>query len=526
MGTAAGTVLPVPSAISPLQEYTTWYPGQDRAFSAIMDWMASDSRWLCVEAPTGTGKSLLAMLSATVSRRRTAIITATKGLQDQLGRDFGEHLRDIRGQNSYLCRRLGDGSTVEHAPCHAGVPCAHRDYPSTCDYYGALERTSSATVAVTNYAYWMAQHAHSAGIGDRELLILDEAHLIFSALESHVSVRLAPHEVGVAGGDWPTQDFKSWAGWRGWAHRNAATAGYQADKLKLAAQADQGPAVMRAYSRMQSLNARLKTIAASHGEWAWERTTRGLAFSPIWPEEYAASLYLDVPKILLMSAFMTPKVADMIGVPADRSWVAVQSTYPAANTPVRHVKTAAINRHSTDAHMGIWAARIDQLIDRRLDRKGVVFTVSYSRRDYLMSHSKHSDIMVSHGTDNVVEMVEKFKRSKPPAVLVSPSVTSGWDFPGDTCEYIIIGKIPYPDTRPAVVRARHDQDRDWTAFSAMMTLVQSAGRGTRGPGERCEVWVVDDTWRWWWPANKRFAPTWFAERVAMESSDYVEGPPW
>ena len=121
--------------------------------------------------------------------------------------------------------------------------------------------------------------------------------------------------------------------------------------------------------------------------------------------------------------------------------------------------------------------------------------------------------MFVHGSKDLVSTVERFKKSPAPAILVSPSVTSGWDFPGTECEYIIIGKVPWPDSRGALMRARTKEDRDWGAFLAMESVVQEAGRGTRSQEDRCEIFVVDDNWVWFYPKYKGFAPYWFQQRV-------------
>jgi Rad3-related DNA helicase len=89
----------------------------------------------------------------------------------------------------------------------------------------------------------------------------------------------------------------------------------------------------------------------------------------------------------------------------------------------------------------------------------------------------------------------------------------------------VIGKVPYPDTRPAVVKRRHELDPEWTSFMAMQVIVQEAGRGTRSEQDKCEVLIIDDTWVWWWPRYKKFAPQYFIDRV-LPSAKYVEDPPW
>jgi Rad3-related DNA helicase len=254
---------------------------------------------------------------------------------------------------------------------------------------------------------------------------------------------------------------------------------------------------------------------SARGGWIVAPSQYGYRFVPLWVAEHSKALFGSVPKIMLMSAILSPKTADVLGVPPapDRDWVEAPSYFPAANTPIWHIPTARINYRTDDSGSTLWAARIDQIIDRRLDRKGIVFTVSYERAKLFLSRSRHRNIIYTHGSSDVVYVVKKFKSVPAPAVLVSPTVTTGWDFPGDQCQYIVLGKIPWPDTQDPVFSARKDSDKDWPNLLAMENICQSAGRGTRSVADTCEIFCIDSNWSWWWMSAKRFAPSWFQARV-------------
>jgi Rad3-related DNA helicase len=262
----------------------------------------------------------------------------------------------------------------------------------------------------------------------------------------------------------------------------------------------------------------LEHISLAKGVWVVEQPGRGYRFTPLWVADFGqADLFQSVPKVMLMSAILSPKSLDLLGVPSDkesRSWLEVPSYFPAANTPIWHIPTARINYRTDDYGAKMWLTRIDQIISRRLDRKGIIFTVSYARRDFLIQNSDYKNIMISHSTGDVTAVVNKFKTMKAPAVLVSPSVTTGFDFPSETgCKYIIVGKIPYPDTVNPVMKARQEVDPDWSSFQAMGTLIQESGRASREMTGKCEVLIVDDSWYWFYGRYKQFSPAWFQARV-------------
>src|SRR6266436_2562724 len=81
-------------------QFTDWRPEQWSAVNRIVD---SPARFVALCAPTGFGKSLVYMAAAHMSGLRTVVLTSTKGLQDQLGEDFGELSLDIRGMPNYTC---------------------------------------------------------------------------------------------------------------------------------------------------------------------------------------------------------------------------------------------------------------------------------------------------------------------------------------------------------------------------------------------------------------------------------------
>ena len=82
--------LPPPSALlglspSDARAFPAWYPNQDRVMRMVLDWITdpNGAKYFCVQAGTGTGKSLLAAITAQLSGTRAAVLTSTKGLQDQ-----------------------------------------------------------------------------------------------------------------------------------------------------------------------------------------------------------------------------------------------------------------------------------------------------------------------------------------------------------------------------------------------------------------------------------------------------------
>ncbi len=582
------TTLPPPSILIPsLEAYTSWYPGQDEAFSKILDWLHSPARFLGVEAPTGTGKSLLGFMSAHLTGHRAVYLTFTKGLQKQLGDDFPDKFHDIQGKSNYLCNHpehMSDENLpitpVDEAPCTYRFKCPMRG--SGCTYYDSVRQSEQDPLISTNYAYWMSQmKASTQGFGNRSLLILDEAHLALNALESHLKIVLtiedfAQGDVDMSYVDFPSS-FDSLDEVRNWASRSKLPVTQRAtalmddleelDKLLMtlhdnqskdgfsrnaesSTAKDQIKTRSRKLAILSRLLEKLDSLEESMGDWIWEYKEAGTTpvweFTPLWPTEYAEKHLFstraidddtkkkdaDAPpprvpikKILLMSAVLNPKTLDLLGIAeSERKMISLPSTYPPMNTPIIHLKTVAMNHKTSDRDLRTWMERIDEIVGQRLDRKGIIFTVSYTRMRQILSQSAYGHLMMSHDTDNVISQVEAFKAAPAPAIFLSPAITSGWDFPDDECRYIILGKLPYPDTQSPVMQARMKMDKTWPGYLAMETLEQASGRGTRSFSDWCEVFIIDDSWsNWYWKNNRHFSAEWFRRRV-VGRMDHVPRP--
>ena len=525
-----------PGQLLGLPKFDGWYPGQEAIWLEMMAWASSDERILGASVPTGFGKSLLAMLLSHFSGLRTVYLTSTKGLQGQLMADFNRlSMVDIRGQNEYQCIQFS-ATQVDSAPCKAGYQCPVK---ADCSYYSQLARAQSANKVVTNYAYWLAQNEYGSGLSGTvpvmhqhpggwkevemeanppQLLILDEAHMASKALESFLSVEFTEFDKGDI--DWK----KGWDydKWRAETQRALPGIDQEIDDIwqSMQRETDNRRDVVRRHKYLQGLQNKVKRLGEAM-EWVQQEDEDRVTWTPLWTADYSHLLVRKVPKVLLMSAILTPKTMEKLGLKGQ--WLEAGSPFPVENTPVTHVKTVRVDFRASDAQMQDWVNRIDEIISQRQDKKGIIFTVSYARAKFLHERSRFANQMYTHHTRNVSQVVDKFRKAAAPAVLVSPSVTTGYDFPGEQCEYVVVGKIPYPDTRSAIIKARVKEDKDWTGALAMEVLVQETGRGTRSAEDICQVLVIDDSWLWWWPRYKSFAPKWFQQRVT-KSVDRIPNP--
>jgi Rad3-related DNA helicase len=523
----------------------------------------ADKRFYLLSAPTGSGKSIIYMAVARLLDTRTLVLTSTKGLQAQLNRDFASiGLTDIRGQNNYRCVAVDAGGELsafgvpgtmcDEGPCRIGVQCAFKptqgnEDQAGCLYYDAVRRAREARLVVTNYAYWMTnnKYADPAALGEFGLLILDEAHAAPDELADFCAVRIDRDELRqLTGMSLPPLD-ESASTWVNWAITalEEVKVRYMAARRDLTAIGADRRRAARAVKRLTDLGKRLKALSEAHkwrrGEpshpdvwmpgmqtdWVAEETRTGAVFSPVWAHAYAEEyLFKSVPRVVMVSAVLQRAAARYLGVAPDAlEFSEMGSTFDPARRPLIYVPTTRVDRRMTEGQVRIWLNRIDDIIDGRLDRKGIIHTRSYDRAKAIMERSRHSPIMIAHTTRTAREAIERFKRASAPCVLVSPSVEEGYDFPMDECRYQILAKVPFVDTRSAVIRARARSDKTYLNYLTALSVIQQTGRGMRAEDDLCESLMIDDHWVWWKRAARDMFPKWF--RAAWRDSARVPEAP-
>lgn len=500
------------------EKFQGWRPSQEEA---IFDAGAS-GRFAALAMPTGSGKSAVSIGLARLLGGRTAILTSTKGLQDQLAEEFGALIVDIRGKGNYLCDLERPKSvTVNEATCQLGMPCMLK--AGGCTFYERYRQATMSPIVVTNYAFWLSSYEYGEGLGAFDNLIIDEAHNAPDELSDFMSVSIAGWEFDAYLSQNRPPDDRD--GWHTWAYARKLDLDFKIADLKSEIERSKrrGRGQLQRIKDLVSLRNRVDRLLAldveglvyhrdgQYGDSTW---------TPVAITNYNDKLFRGIGKVVFISATMRPKTLDMLGI-TGYMFKEYPSTFPVERRPVIWVPTVSVKHNMTDLDKRTWMDRIDQIIGRNLDRKGIIHTVSYSRRDYILRHSRYASKMMTHDRKSTAKTVRQFKAAKQ-GILVSPSIATGFDFPYDECRYQIITKVPFPDFTNPVVAARSESDQSYGKYLAMVELVQAAGRGMRAPDDSCQTIIVDDNIRWFMNQNRRFAPKWFLE--AFTESVVVPNP--
>ena len=537
-----------PADLGLSEKFSSWRPLQWDLTSRILD---STKRFIVACAPTGFGKSLCVFAAAALSGR-TVILTATKGLQDQLQSDFDA--ADIRGLGNYSCpitEQLGipGDTTVADAPCQCGYNCARKRI-GPCEYYDRYRVAQKADTVTTNYQCWLHDGSKpdsergdlqfgsvpgKASVDEIEvarerqkvrMLIADEVHDCENQLCLFLGVDLSRRECLAMRLDWPdagltVDDWRQWATeWLGKIRKRVED---REEKVK----ASGGRQWSVELTRLRDMKRKLERLSGMEADDGWilnenevqGKSTTGVRFDPLSPARYAEQvLWRGVEKIVLVSATVRPKTAELLGIDRDQlEFVEYESSFDPARRPTIFVPTVRMDYRTEqdDSAMKWMLNRVDDLIEARSDWKGIIHAVSYTRSRFIVDNSRHHAIMLTHGKHDKMRIVERFRRAEPPCVLVSPSVDTGFDFAGSQARYQLLIKIPFVSKSDKVVAARSKLDKEYPNYIAAQTLVQATGRIMRSKDDFGESILTDSHAFWFVPKVRKFLPRWWLEAYSI-----------
>lgn len=523
-------------------KFSTWRPGQWSAVEQALSAYSSGIRFVSANLPTGSGKSVFAVVLGTLLGGRTVILTSTKGLQDQYSDDFTDYgMVDLRGRQNYPCMSYSNCSDGRVAGCahvrrdrdRSANGQSDTSEPSDCPYSIARDSYLSKRLTVSNYACYFANTMHGEGMGEIDLLVLDEAHNAMEELSAALTItldhsQLQSVQIKCGFSDPPTGNHPL-SHWRTWANTAQPTVTTLFNQVKR----DGGSASwLRIIDSIKSTLAQISTVADS---WILDETKQGqTTIAPLWPTDYAEErLFRNVKHVLLLSATIVPKTEALLNIGEQESmFISQTNAFNPRRSPVYLFGACRVDSRMTLDQMDETIARMDMLIDRRLDRKGVIHPVSYDRATAIMQGSRHQGLMIAPKGKMLHDSLELFRTSAPPRLLITPAITTGYDFPGSQCEFQILIKVPFIDARSPILKARSTADPEYLPYLTAQILTQTCGRGMRGPDDQCENIILDTHANWFLkppgrPGDRRrggyrhLFPPWFLNQVQYPNSPPV-----
>jgi ATP-dependent DNA helicase DinG len=506
--------------------FKTYRKGQKEAIDQAKAAFKSGKRFVVIEAPTGSGKSAIAVTFAREAKS-SYILTAQKILQEQYVRDFPD-LSLMKGRSNYAC--LVAPTHAAAAPCITG-----RRFPQCddCPYFAAKETAIAANTATMNYAYYLAELNYSGGFQPRDLLILDEAHNAEAALMSFIGITLSDSKLTSVGlaeriptviDDLEYFDFAEaiLPHFKGQSKRLE-------DLLKKAnSTSDAAIAQMQNKQYLDNQIRRIEMLKISREEdfveWVVERgrNTEGqwLTFKPVKVSSFAQSLLFDfADKVLMLSATIldAPTYLRSLGIhPEQAEVISVASEFPPENRPIYVRPVAKMTRYAVEREMPKLMKEIVELFESHPNDKGVIHAHSYKISSYIAKHlpkQLQHRLITHYSSEGREAALDKHVRNIQPTVLLTPSMTEGIDLADDLSRWQVICKIPYPYLGDPQVAKRKDIDPAWYDWKTCLTVVQAYGRSIRSSDDYAVTYVLDADFSTFVKRQQKRLPEWFLEAI-------------
>lgn len=507
-------------------------PGQ---FDAIKWAAESPKKVVVLCAPTGTGKSLVGMVTGRL-HDRYCYLCSSKQLQRQLVEDFKE-AKVMKGRNNFPCvQHYGfSASDCRHSKSN---PCASNK-GGKCDRTECLYKLEKCSVAahpyqILNYHYFLFESTYIGWFSDYPIVIADEADVLDNILTDFISLGITQKVIDELNLSLPyrkttqAQDgLSSWVDWADMVRKKAKKQiEYFAGELKTTPNSEDA---LHGYKRYEGLKNKLDRFLPSVDEsWILEvkdpkflsRSSPTWVFRPTWltPQLSHDFFWRHADKFLLVSATFPPPeiLAKTLGVePDDIDYAEMGAAFPVAHRPVHISPVANLAYKTFNDEVDKLLEKIEQIVDEHEGERGIIHTVSWKLNRLIMDMDNPRFITHNNGEWPKEDAIARFLDT-PGAVFVSPSSMRGMDLPDDACRFSIICKAPFKSLGDKLTSTRTYSSKSgnsWYKSMAAQDIVQAVGRGVRHKEDWCKSYVLDRQGYELIVRNRRLFPDYFIEAV-------------
>lgn len=527
-------------------------PSQEKSLLFVEQNVLEGYRDIIIQAPTGSGKSaiLIAICNWIKSTQLPGVpggyyLTAQKLLQTQLENDQPilkpglNNLKSIKSSVEYPCpvyQNCGLGSRAkEKCPC-SGVECS---------YKAAKGKFLASTIAVTNYAYFFAERRYAGKLETRQLLALDECHNVERQVIRFVDLKISESQLEkfaptIMGNVPDIQSLSELLNWVDQVYIPEAVSRYET--LILLADGERNrdgminkdnPMYKDAIDLDQHIcktNRALEDARKNPSQWIfWTETdnenrkefiARPLHAAPFMEEmvnkggtvRVYTSAYPGEKRIFCRALGLDPETTPMCKLKSD---------FAPENRKVVVFGVGPMGKKNQEQTMPLILKAVDKIVGKHAKERGIIHGHSYDICKRIADHlsrGEHANRVIFPTKADQRE--EAFLRhcDFEGSILITPSMTEGFDFKDDLARWQIIPKVPWPSLGDRQVKAKSELDPEWYSCETVKAVIQTCGRICRSSKDYGMTYILDDDF-WFLMRKAEFMfPRWFLAAVSNARS--------
>jgi ATP-dependent DNA helicase DinG len=529
-------------------------PGQLETIQDILTtYFSGKTDMYFLEAPTGSGKSLIAMITSAVLEdegRQGYILTSDITLQRQYEKDLLHYKLGwgtVYGGDNYSCAVngqpffLGDCRLrdISYEQAEA-LPCF-----SECGYLTNRKRAIQSHISLLNYSYGLIQRNYVAdnmqeqGRGEpfvkRDFVFCDEAHRVTDIVQGHFSPRF--NQIGIS----KIKNLMMFQKQKGLPYPQYPETELEA-LLETFLEEDDIDILYKGLKRIHSLltqsaqaNKMMREIVKARFEkWQdiprdWQTAMNNAGFCSdtlckvtdfleiikqtgvgamvktvsleeatfnCLEESYMMDRHFHSKfgfKVFMSATMGNPKhFLKTIGAKNGR-YNRLKSTFDYKDSPIYLYKGRRMGQRDIEKNTPWMIREVEKILKIHADDSGIIHSGSYHLAKTLhaqLPRDLQKRVMLYDGTAGKISALGAFTREDN-LVLMGPSLLEGLDLKGETSRFQIFIKVPYPSLGNKFVKKKMDTQPEWYRWKASVSILQGVGRSVRENGDWAKTYILD-----------------------------------
>jgi Rad3-related DNA helicase len=550
-----------------------WRKGQKEAIESIID-AYFDPKYdtVILDAPVGSGKSIIAMCSAWILNnggKKGYILASDIALQDQYEKDLNKfHINwgSIKGLDNYFCVDNMDKTTMGTCKIR-NIPARQMTCYSECPYYNARDHASSSKTSVLNYAYWLVHMNYVNMILDedkklfkpRDFTICDEGHKILDIIQNSYSPKFDDktlekmrkitdffriYKVMNHGKDFVEIKEKILSLWKEENQDNLLNTleeikdilGYYLgsisrlkDRVKEDYPKERPPKEWGEALWISDWVIDLEYKLSDYVSIINNTDSRNLVKNPqgedtlifnCLKESYLMHKYFHRWagfKIFMSATFADPSDYLLSIALKGAKYIKVDSSFDFSKSPIYYYNSRKMSYNHINENLPWLYKTINEILDKHSGESGIIHSASYDLSSKIfenLSAKNRQRVLVYNGTEEKRKLLELLKYSKG-KVLIGPSLLEGLDLKDEWSRFAIFAKVPYLSLGDRFVKAKLAINPSWYRWKAIINILQGTGRSVRSETDWATTYILDGSLGDLIHNNRKAFPKEFMERIRI-----------